>query len=254
MFRRPTPTPLWKRSLEPASSPDRLQLHLRPSRGALQWLRLLVCIAPIFAGTLASAEEPNPCEAGATLATGSPDIAIFAREASRGVRAFWCETYDVDGNARRAGAYWEIYPGGATRTLARYVDSRIEGPVEVFDEAGGIWLRGELAGGDWMGALEMFHANGGRWLSALFRAGQLDGPVETWYPDGSVESATRFLNGREDGIATSYYPAVAGGRLRSQVRVEADEIVENAPRPMPADSEGESNPSPIAQVSADPGT
>ncbi len=244
-FHRPTPTTLWKRSLEPGSS---------PGRGALQWLTLVVWIAAIFAGRLAPAEELNPCEVGATLATGSPDIAIFAREASRGVRAFWCETYDVDGNARRAGGYWEIYPGGATRTLARYVDSRIDGPVEVFDEKGGIWLRGELAGGEWTGALEMFHANGALWLSTLFRAGQLDGPVETWYPDGSVESATRFLNGREDGIATSYYPAIAGGGLRSQVRVVADEIVENAPQPMPAAREGESDPSPIAQVSADPGS
>lgn len=177
----------------------------------------------------AQEDEASPCVVGATLATGAPDPAIFAREASRGVRAFWCETYDADGNSLRAGAYWELYPDGATRALARYVDSRIEGLVEVFDEDGSLWLRGELAGGQWTGPLEIFHANGSPWLSAHFREGQLDGPVETRFPDGSVESRTRFLGGREDAIATSYYPAQAGGGLRSRVRVEGDEIVETAP-------------------------
>ena len=55
-----------------------------------------------------------------------------------------------------------------------------------------------------------------------------------------------------EGYVYRYYPASAGGGLHSQVRVEGDEIVENAPRPMPADSEGEVDPSPIAHVSADP--
>jgi antitoxin component YwqK of YwqJK toxin-antitoxin module len=147
------------------------------------------------------------------------------------VRAYWCETYDENGTSRRAGAYWELYPDGATRALARYVDSQIEGPVEVFNEDGSLWLRGELVGGSWTGPLEIFHANGVRWLSAQFRAGQLDGPVETRFPDGRLESSTRFQGGHEDGVATSYFPQEAGGGLRSRVRVEADEIVESLPRP-----------------------
>ena len=255
MLRRPTPMYPSTRSFEPGGAPvrRRQQQRRRPlRRGAVRSLALFLCLAPLCAGRPARAEEPYPCEGGATLATGSPDTAIFSREASQGVRAFWCEAYDVDGNARRAGAYWEIYPDGATRTRARYVDSRIAGPVEVFDEEGRIWLRGELADDSWTGPLEIFHANGAPWLVANFRAGQLDGPVETRYPDGSVESTTYFQNGHEDGIASSYYPASAGGGLRSQVRVEGDEIVENAPRPMPADSDGEVGPSPIARVSADP--
>lgn len=207
---------------------------------------------PAWAGKSEPAEDPYLCDGGATLATGSPDTALFARDASRDVRAFWCETYDADGNARRDGAYWEVYPDGSTRSRARYVDAQLAGPVEVFDEAGGLWLRGELADGAWTGPLEIFHANGVRWLSALFHAGRLDGPVETRYPDGSIEATTYFQDGREDGIATSYYPATAGGGLRSQVRVEGDEIVENAPRAAPAASEGEADPSPIAHVSADP--
>ena len=253
MLRRPTPMHPSTRSFEPGGPPAQMRQRRQPlRRAAARSLALLLCLAPLCAGPPARAEEPYPCEGGATLATGSPDTAIFSREASQGVRAFWCEAYDVDGNARRAGAYWEIYPDGATRTRARYVDSRIAGPVEVFDEEGGIWLRGELADDTWTGPLEIFHANGAPWLAANFRAGQLDGPVETRYPDGSVESTTYFQNGHEDGIATRYYPASAGGGLRSQVRVEGDEIVENAPRPMPADSEGEVDPSPIAHVSADP--
>ena len=183
------------------------------------------------AGGAEHAEATISCSAGETLATGAADPAVFSREASRGVRAFWCETYDANGTSLRAGPYSELYPDGGTRTLARYVDSRIAGPVEIFDEDGSLWLRGELVGGSWTGSLEIFHANGARWLSAQFQAGQLDGPVETSFPDGSVESRTRFQAGREDGIATSYYPAQAGGGLRSQVRVEADEIVESLPKP-----------------------
>jgi hypothetical protein len=175
------------------------------------------------------AAAPEACAAGETLATGAADPGIFAREASRGVRAFWCETYDTYGNSRRAGPYWELHPDGSTRARARYVDGRIDGPVEIFDEEGNLWLRGELAGGAWTGPLEIFHPNGAQWLSARFEAGRLEGPVETRFPDGGIESSTRFQAGREHGIATSYYPAVAGGGLRSQVRVEADEIVEVAP-------------------------
>jgi hypothetical protein len=211
---------------------------------------LLLLLAILLAGAVATAEpttEPEakasePCAVGATLATGAPDPAIFAREASKDVRAFWCETYDTDGNALRAGVYWEVYPDGATRTRSRYVDSRIEGPVEVFDEAGGLWLRGDLDGGEWSGPLELFHPNGVTWLSARFRSGRLDGPVETRFPDGRVESSTHFQNGHEDGIATSYYPTSAGGGLRSQVRVEVDEIVENPPRPTPAAAEAATEP------------
>lgn len=201
----------------------------------LTWIALFSALAFLRAGSAdavgpeALEVEANPCVVGATLATGSPDPAIFAREASRGVRAFWCETYDVDGNSQRGGAYWEIYPGGATRALARYVDSHIEGLVEIFDEDGSLWLRGELVRGEWAGTLEIFHANGAPWLSTHFRDGRLDGPVETRFPDGRVESSTRFQGGREEAVATSYYPAKAGGGLRSRVRVEGDEIVEAEP-------------------------
>ncbi|MBY0399136.1 hypothetical protein K2X89_02495 [Myxococcota bacterium] len=132
-----------------------------------------------------------------------------------------------------------MHANGVTRVRANYVDSRIDGPVEVFDEEGQPWLRGELQAGAWNGPLELFHANGSRWLAAQFRAGRLDGPVETWFPDGSLESRTHFQDGREDGIATSYYPAVAGGGLRTEVRVEGDQIVDRGPGNVPGEPAAE---------------
>lgn len=201
-------------------------------------------------GGASEAEPAHPCEAGATLATGRPDPALFAYEASRGVQAFWCETYDDQGLAHRAGPYWDLHPDGTTRVRAGYVDSRIEGPVEVFSEDGSLWLRGRLAAGAWSGPLELFHANGTRWISARFQSGALDGPVETYFPDGSLESETRFLSGREDGIASSYFPAAAGGGLRSRVRVEADRIVDRGPQDEPAPPAALSalaEPAPLAQ-------
>ncbi|MBK7949903.1 MAG: hypothetical protein IPK00_14405 [Deltaproteobacteria bacterium] len=195
-------------------------------------------------------EAVHPCEAGATLATGRPDPALFAYEASRGVQAFWCETYDADGRADRAGPYWDLHPNGATRVRARYTDSRIDGPVEVFDEDGTLWLHGALEAGAWNGPLELFHPNGARWLAARFRAGVLDGPVETWFPDGSLESQTNFQDGREDGIASSFYPTAVGGGLRSQVRVEGDQIVDRGPQIVPAEptpAEAMPGPLPMAQ-------
>ncbi len=207
---------------------------------------LLALAVQTLAASRGRSEEVHPCDPGATLATGAPDPAIFAREASRGIRAFWCETYDEDGNARRSGVYWESYPDGTARTRARYVDSQIAGGVEIFDEDGALWLRGELAAGDWTGPLEIFHANGERWLAARFAGGQLDGPVETRFPDGTIESRTQFQRGREDGVATSYFPASVGGGLRSQVRVEGDEIVELRPLASPADL----GPRPVARLDA----
>lgn len=138
----------------------------------------------------ADAPPIHACPEGGTLATGTADASIFAREASRGVAAFWCESYDQDGHAHRAGPYWDHHPDGSLRTRTRYVGERIEGPVEVFDEDGTLWLRGELVGGEWSGAFELFHANGHRWLSAHFREGRLEGPVETWFSDGRLQSTT----------------------------------------------------------------
>lgn len=212
------------------------------------WAGLLVVglAAGLALPTLRAAAEPttpaadeveavHPCKAGATLATGRPDPALFAYEASRGVQAFWCETYDAEGLADRAGPYWDLHPNGATRVRAQYADSQIDGPVEVFDEEGTLWLRGALEEGAWNGPLELFHPNGTRWLAARFRAGALDGPVETWFPDGSLESQTNFQDGREDGIASSFYPAAVGGGLRSQVRVEGDQIVDRGPQTEPGE-------------------
>lgn len=194
-----------------------------------------------------SASAAAPCAEGETLATGAADPAIFAREASRGVQAFWCETYDREGHATRAGAYWDLHPDGTLRTRARYVASRIEGPVEVLDPDGTLWLRGVIADGEWEGPFELFHPNGERWLSARFRRGRLDGPVETRFPDGSLESRTRFLDGLEDGLATSHYPAEAGGGLRSEIQVEADQIVESRPaRPTDASLSQPALPGPVA--------
>lgn len=224
---------------------ERLRCRLRMLAAAsLAGLALLLAALPCGAqkqdragaDPQAQTSAAAPCGEGDTLATGAPDASIFAREASRGVQAFWCETYDRDGHATRAGAYWDVHPGGATRTRAHYVASRIEGPVEVRDTEGALWLRGAIADGEWEGAFEILHPNGERWLSANFRRGRLDGPVETRFPDGSIESRTHFQNGVEDGTAVSYFPAHAGGGLRSEIRVESDRIVVESPPARPADS------------------
>lgn len=136
----------------------------------------------------ARTDPPHVCPEGETLATGRADPAIFAREASRGVAAFWCETYDRDGHAHRVGPYWDHHPDGSLRTRARYVEGRIEGPVEVYDEDGTLWLRGVLEGGAWSGSFELFHANGRRWLGARFRDGRVDGSVEIWSSDGRLQA------------------------------------------------------------------
>ncbi|MEZ4332330.1 MAG: hypothetical protein R3F35_11285 [Myxococcota bacterium] len=133
---------------------------------------------------------PHACAEGETLATGRADASIFAREASQGATAFWCETYDPDGHAHRAGPYWDHHADGSLRTRARYIDGRIEGAVEVYAEDGTLWLRGELVGGEWSGPFELFYANGHRWLSTRFTDGRLDAPVETWFSDGRRQSTT----------------------------------------------------------------
>jgi len=209
--------------------------------------------AIVFLGA-ASADEVDsaaePCATGATLATGSPDPALVAREASRGVRAFWCETYDRDGTSRRDGAYREVGADGTIRARAHYVGSRLEGIVELFDEGGALWLRGELEAGDWTGTLTFFHANGEPALIAGFEGGRLDGAVETRFPDGRVESRTQYRAGREHGIASRYRPAAAGGGLQSQVRVEDDRIVEQRPTTLPAALAAELGASAMARVDA----
>ncbi len=224
--------------------PERLRCPLRLLAAAsLAGLALLLAALPGGAQEQGRADRDArtptsanaPCGEGKTLATGAPDPSIFAREASRGVQAFWCETYDRAGHATRDGAYWDVHPGGGTRMRARYVASQIEGPVEVLDLEGALWLRGTLRDGEWEGPFEIFHPNGERWLSVSFRNGRLDGLVETRFPDGSIESRTYFLDGVEDGVAVSYAPAHAGGGLRSEIRVEADRIVDSPPA-RPADS------------------
>jgi hypothetical protein len=179
-------------------------------------------IGGLPASTASSSFE---CEPSATLATGRPDKNLISHEASKGVRAFWCERYGANGTAIRTGPYWETYANGRTRTVAHYVDSRLTGPVSIHNEDGSLFLRGFLDSGEWSGALEMFHQNGAIWLDAHFAAGSLEGDVRTRFPDGALESETRFQAGREDGLARSFYPTTAGGRLKSEAQVEADQLV-----------------------------
>jgi antitoxin component YwqK of YwqJK toxin-antitoxin module len=105
------------------------------------------------------------------------------------------------------------------------VDSQLEGPVSVHNEDGTPFLRGFLEAGDWSGALKIFHGNGAVWFEARFESGQLAGALRTRFPDGALESETRFQAGREDGLARSFYPTAAGGRLKSEAHVEADQLV-----------------------------
>jgi hypothetical protein len=165
------------------------------------------------------------CEHGATLATGRPDPDLFASEASKGVRAFWCEQYDENGIATRTGPYWEKYSNGGTRTRANYAESRLRGPVSIQNEDGSLFLRGFLTGGEWSGQLQIFHESGAVWFEAHFDSGRLDGALRTRFPDGALESETRYQAGREDGLARSFYPTAAGGRLKSEAHVEADRLV-----------------------------
>ncbi len=165
------------------------------------------------------------CKDGATLASGRPDATLFSAEASRGVRALWCETYDPNGRAIRVGPYLEVEADGSIRTFATYVDSRLEGPVAIRYSDGRLFLKGFLKGGAWSGPLTIFHPNGRPWFEARFVAGRLEGALRTRYPDGALESETRYQHGREDGLARSFYPTAAGGRLKSEVHVEADQLM-----------------------------
>lgn len=168
--------------------------------------------------------DGRPCPDGTTLASGAPDRRLLAPAASRSVRARWCEHYDRFGRSARRGPYVERYPSGAIRVRATYVDTQLEGPVTIRHESGRPFARGTLVAGEWEGELVIFHANGRPWLVAGHRAGRLHGPVRSYFPDGSLQSETRYQRGREDGLARSFHPPARGGRLRSEVHVEADAL------------------------------
>jgi hypothetical protein len=184
-------------------------------------LGLQVSVSASFAATGGDLE----CGDDATVASGAPDPSLLAREASIGVHAVWCERYDALGAATRLGSYREFYPGGGVRVRGQYLDSALVGPIVVLHEDGTVFMRGFLDRGEWTGAFEIFHASGAVWFEADFQSGQLQGPLRTRYPDGALESETQYQSGREDGLARSFFPSAAGGRLRSEAHVEADQIV-----------------------------
>ena len=173
-----------------------------------------------------AADAPEvACGDEATLASGAPDASLLARAASKGIRAFWCERYDSIGVATRLGPYREFYSNGRLRVRGQYIESKLVGPIAIQNEDGTLFLRGFLDRGEWSGAFEIFHETGEVWFEAEFRSGQLEGPLRTHYPDGALESETQYQAGREDGLARSFYPTAAGGRLKSEAHVEADQIV-----------------------------
>ena len=172
-----------------------------------------------------AASSEITCADGAALASGAPDSSLLAREASHGIRAFWCERYDSAGVPIRFGRYQEIYANGQVRVRSQYVDEKLSGPVEIRNDDGALFVRGFLKAGDWNGNFQIFHENGTVWFESLFRQGQLEGPLRTHHSDGGLESETQFQGGREDGLARSFYSSTAGGRLKSEVHVEADQIV-----------------------------
>lgn len=180
----------------------------------------------MIAGPVGASAAPDVvCADGATVASGVPDPSLLAREVSKGIRAVWCERYDEAGVATRLGPYREFYPNGRLRVSGQYVDSTLVGPVAIQNEDGTLFLRGFLDHSEWTGGFEIFHETGAVWFEAEFESGQLEGPLRTHYPDGALESETQFQAGREDGLARSFYPTAAGGRLRSEAHVEADQIV-----------------------------
>ncbi len=163
------------------------------------------------------------------LGTGTADRDLLSEEASVGVRAFWCERYDAFGNTQRLGPYREVYPNGQIRLEAMYMKAgkttRLEGPVEIRNEDGSRFLRGFLKAGEWAGDLVMFHETGQPWFEGKFEQGRLVGPLRTHHADGALESETRYSSGQEQGLARSFFATAAGGRLKSEVRVERDKIV-----------------------------
>lgn len=165
------------------------------------------------------------CETDQVEASGPPDPMLFAADASRNVRARWCERYDDWGRSTRSGPYQEIYANGALRVRARYVDSRLDGTVEIRHENGRPFLAGRLREGEWDGPLALFHENGGPWWVGRFQAGRLHGTVRSYYADGAIESEANFQSGREDGLARSFYPRTVGGGIKSETRMEADLLV-----------------------------
>ena len=181
--------------------------------------------AACLAFPAAAETRSRACAEGQTLAGGPIDETVFARDASRGVRAEWCERYDALGRAVRVGLYRERYPDGGVRLVARYVDGRLTGPLVAYHEDGAVFLRGELAAGRWRGRLSLHHPNGELFWTGAFEDGRLDGRVELRHPDGGLAAEMRFQNGREDGPARSFYPAARGGGVQSEVHVEADALV-----------------------------
>jgi hypothetical protein len=165
------------------------------------------------------------CEEGDALASGAPDPSLRSKQAASKIRAFWCEHYDEWGVAAPLGPYRELYPSGRLHLEATYVDSLLAGPIEIRHENGELFARGFLVRGEWSGPFEIFHESGAVWFEAEFREGRLQGDVRTRYPDGALESETRFQDGREDGLARSFYPTFAGGRLKSEAHIEADQII-----------------------------
>ncbi len=178
------------------------------------------------------APEPGAAAAGElvcgremALVSGVPDSTLFAIEASAGIRAFWCERYDEFGTATRIGPYREIYSDGQLRVTATYVDSKLAGAVAIRYQDGSLFMRGFLADAEWTGSVEIYHPSGATWFEATFDSGRLEGRLRTRYADGALESETRFQAGYEDGLARSFYSTAAGGRLKSEARIEADQIV-----------------------------
>jgi len=165
------------------------------------------------------------CPSATTLASGPPERSLFSAAASKGIRALWCERYDEYARTVRVGPYLELYPSGALRTDANFHEGRLHGPLTLYHENGQLWLRSAYTHGVEGGSLEIFHPSGALWLEGKLEQGALHGPLRSYFPDGSLESETRFEHGREQGLARSFYPTAAGGRLRSETRVETDRVV-----------------------------
>jgi hypothetical protein len=195
-----------------------------------------VGLISLIHGAISTAEGPavpqievpssvESCPPGSILSSGPPDPGIFSSAASSGLRGYWCEVYDARGVATRTGQYWEADSEGVVRTRGTYVASRLAGPVVAFHENGQVFVTGFLEDGEWDGRFELFDESGSTWFRADFQRGRLDGLVRTFHPDGKLASEARYRRGREDGLARSFYASAAGGRLKSEAHLEADQLV-----------------------------
>ena len=98
-----------------------------------------------------------------------------------------------------------FYRTGQLKSLAKYINGKVEGAAEFYYDDGTLRARIFIENGINEGRGVSYYLNGLRSSESFYFRGELQGLSRKWFEDGTPMTRGYYSNGMKDGLFTTYY-------------------------------------------------